>query len=212
MSLWISCTIDDSMLRELLDQVQQIDQLLLNGNLSYFNLDYLLNLKSLSIAGTISESFNFELFKNLCNRLEDINIELTNVDDRKFSKLFDGHQFSKLVNFSMRNYNITRLKKEFINRFPLLDQLFLAECNIEEIEFDAFSNCKKLRRLDLSQNRIKSIAKETFSNLRKLEIIDLSSNELTKVDATYIGVSRFMVEILLKNYNYATFNYYWFRH
>ena len=50
-----------------------IEELHLHGNFSNFNLDSLVNLRELSIAGYIDKSFNFELFKNLCNQLENLN-------------------------------------------------------------------------------------------------------------------------------------------
>ena len=68
LSFYIAATINEDIITRLLDQIPHIQRLCLHGNLSYFNLDNLVNLKHLSLDGFIYTSFNFELFKNLCNR------------------------------------------------------------------------------------------------------------------------------------------------
>ena len=203
MSLRVSCEIDESMITQLLDQVQHIKKLYLQGNFSYFNLDNLVNLKLLSLDGTINESFNIELFKNLCNRIEVIKIFLNNIDDKILSKLFNGHNFSKLHYFAIQKYNIKRLKKEFTSKFPMVQQLVISDCNIEEIEPDAFSNLKQLYCVDLSGNKLKFIEKDTFLNLKYLHILDLSRNELTNIDTKFIGV-RDSLYIILENNSLST--------
>ena len=190
--------------------LQHIEELFLRGNFSYFNLDYLFNLKVFSLVGTINENFSIELFKNLCNQLTILKIELTNIEDKKLFKLFDDRNFPYLIAFSVLKCNIKRLNKEFINRFPILKKLFIIDCNLEVIEHDAFSNLEHLCCLDLSQNQLKFIEKNTFSNLKNLEILDLSSNELINLDAESIGVGN-STKILLENKsNFFTFNRYWY--
>ena len=205
--LYIS-TIDDKNLK-VLEQVQHIEQLNLCGNISYLNLDFLSNLKMLAITGTITESFNIELLKNLSYQLEGLNIMLKNVDEKTFFKLFDGCNFQNLHNLSLSDFNFERFKKEYINPFPMLRQLYLLECNVKEIEKDAFSNLnlKNLTLLDLSGNWLKFIEKNTFSNLKNLEILDLSDNLLEHVDAEFIGV-RNSVKIFLDNFPSYTFHRY----
>lgn len=204
LSLSISCTIDENIITNLLDILQRIERLHLHGNLSYFNLDYLVNLKYLALFGTLNESFNYELFKYLCNQLETLNIELTNIDEKK---LFYGHSFSNLKSFSIVKCNIKRLKKEFVDSFPMLQQLFILDCNLEEIEHDVFANLKQLNILDLSINQLKFIEKDTFLNLKNLEKLDLSNNGLTNLDAEFIGV-RNSVKILLESEDFETINRY----
>ena len=138
----ISFTIDDHFITSFLNQVQHIERLILCGNFSYFNIDSLVNLKFLSLNGTIKASFNIILFKNLCNQLEGLKVDLTNIDEKTFLKLFDGHTFSKLLKLSIINCNLNILKKEFTNRFPALRKLFIIGCNVKTIENDAFSNLK----------------------------------------------------------------------
>jgi hypothetical protein len=99
--LTITGTIDEKILTRLFDQVPHIEELFLEGNLSYFNLDSLVNLKKLSLCGTIDESFNFELFENLCNQLEDIRIRLFKNDEKTIVNLFDNYYFPYLAYLSL---------------------------------------------------------------------------------------------------------------
>jgi hypothetical protein len=89
--LYISGTIDEYKVTRLLDQLQHIQELYFNGKLSYFNLDSLVNLRELSLSGTIDERFNFELFKNLCKQLENLKIEIKNIDENAFVNLFGDY-------------------------------------------------------------------------------------------------------------------------
>ena len=205
----IGCTIDDHFITSLFNQVQNIEKLILCGTFSYFNIDSLVNLKFLSLDGTINESFNIELFKNLCNQLDSLKVDLKKIDEKTFLKLFDGHNFSKLLKLSIINCNLNILKKEFTNRFPILRKLFIIGCNLKVIENDAFSNLKQIWCLDLSQNRLKFIEKDTFSNLDKLRKLDLSKNEFTTyIDRKFIGVV-YSIKLLLENEEFATLKRCW---
>ena len=204
LSLMISCTIDENILSKLLENVQYIEQLFLTGNYSYFKLDSLYNLKLLSLAGTITESFNFELFKNLCNQLVVFKADLTNIEEKKLYKLFDGHTFPNLEKIAIRKCNLKRLKKEFLDRFPILRKLFIIKCNLKVIERKAFSNLSRLYCLDLSENMLQGIKKDTFSYLKNLEVLDLSNNQLKNLNAEFVGV-RNTVKIFLENKEYETF-------
>jgi hypothetical protein len=121
----IKCKIDENLMTRILKQIPTIEELNLHGNFSYFNLDSLFNLRKLSIAGYIDKSLNFELFKNLCNQLENLKIGLGNFDEESFFKLFHGCNFPYLVDFYLRYFKMKRLKKEHINRFPSLKQLYI---------------------------------------------------------------------------------------
>ena len=204
LSLVISCTIDENIISKLLGQVQYIKQLFLTGNFSYFTLDSLYNLKLLSLAGTINDSFNFELFKNLCNQLVVLKTDLTNIDEKKLYKLFDGHTFPNLEKIAIRKCNLKKLNKEFLDRFPILRKLFIIKCNLKVIERNAFSNLSRLYCLDLSENMLQGIKKDAFSHLENLEVLDLSNNQLNKLDAEYIGVGN-SVKIFLENKECETF-------
>ena len=211
LSLLVNCAIDEAIITNISEQVPHIEQLFLRGHFSYFNLDHLVNLKVLSLVGTINESFNINLIKSLCNQLTVLKIRLTKIEDKTFFKLFDGHLFPYLVAFSIIKCNLKRIKREFIKQFPMIKTLFIIDCNLEVIEKNAFPNLEHLHCLDLSQNRLKFIEENTFSNLENLLTIDLSHNQLTNLDAEFIGVGN-STEILLENKNFDTFNRFWFKH
>lgn len=120
------------------------EKLILFGRLSYFNLDHFYNLNLLFLIGTLNESFNIDLFKNLCNQIRFINIELPETEEKTFFKLFNGHNFQELIKFSIIKCNIKQLKKENFNQFPNLNFLYIIGCNLEVIEHDVFSNVKHL--------------------------------------------------------------------
>ena len=130
-----SCRIDEKFVKILLDQVPNIQELHLDGKLCYFNLDDFVNLRTLSISGSIFESFNFELFKNLSKQLENIKIGLF-INEENFFKLFVGYNFPYLQDFSIENFEMKRLKKEFLNRLPTHRRLNISYCNIQVIESD----------------------------------------------------------------------------
>ena len=199
LALSMPCAVDENIISQLLDQVLHIEELRLYGYFSHFNLDHLVNLKKLFLVGTINESFNYDLLKNLCNQLELLKIVLTNSDVNKLC----GHHFSNLQKFCISYCHVKILKKEFFDRFPMLQNLFINDCNLEEIENDAFSNLKQLLFLDLSKNRLTFIEKNTFSNLKNLQILDLSKNELTNLDLEFIGVHN-SVHILLQTNPFST--------
>ena len=76
----IGCTIDDHFITSVFNQVQHIEKLILCGKFSYFNIDSLVNLKFLSLYGTINEGFNIDLFKSLCDQLDSLTVDLKNID------------------------------------------------------------------------------------------------------------------------------------
>lgn len=200
-------TIDQEIITRVLDQVPYIEKLVLGGNFSNFKLNNLANLRSLYINGHIKENFNVDLFKNLCNQLEVLQVKLINADKKILYKLFDGHYFPNLLSLAFRNCeNLDRLEKEFVNRFrfPILRGLFIVKCNLETVEKDSFSNLKNLEIVDLSGNKIKFIEKNTFSYLKHLKLLDLSRNKLTNLDRKFIGV-RNSVEICQENKDIETF-------
>ena len=175
--LKVSGTIDEQILTEFLDKMPNIEQLSLKGRLSHFSLDNFYNLKKLSLNGTINDDFNFELFKNLCYQLERLSFSLIK-DYEIIEKLLAGHRFPNLELFSIRECEIRRVKKNFIDHFPALIYLTLSECNLETIESGAFSNIKQIVHLDLSCNLLKTLEKQTFSDLTNLELLYLRSNPL----------------------------------
>ena len=177
-------TIDEAIVTLFVNECPHIEELSLKANLSHFNLDSLFNVRKLSLDGTLNaSSFNFKLFENLCNQLQDLMIGFYNIDNSiLLHNLFNGYNFSNLVKLSLMFINSKILKKELINAFPILRELNVTNSKIEEIESDSFANLKHLCSLDLSQNQIKYLNGNTFSNLVKLEKLNLSENQIKSID------------------------------
>lgn len=190
LGLSLTDTIDEDIVTGLLDQVPHIQKLHLDGNLGYFNLDHLVNLRVLKIFETINEDFNLDLFKNLSDQLENIWIEVTNIDEKILVKLFDGCDFPYLVDFTVSDGNIKRLNKELFNGFSTLKRLRITNCEIKVIERDLFSNLKQLCSLCLIENRIKIVEENAFSKLENLQEVDLSFNELKKLSRKFVGLKK----------------------
>ena len=144
LGLSFPCTIDETIVTKVLNQMPHIQELHLGSNLYYFNLDSFVNLRALSLYSYIKKDFNFELFKNLCNQLENIRISIYNIDKNDFFKLFDGYNFPYLVELTIEFLYMKRLKKKFISRLPKHKQLNINKCGIEIIEHDSFSNIQHL--------------------------------------------------------------------
>ena len=193
--------IDEDFIFSILNQVPHIQELHLEGKLSYFKLDNLVNLKVLSLSGRIDEEFNFELFKNLCKQLESIKISFY-IDEKTLFKLFNRYKFPYLVDLTIESLNIKRLKKEFINRLSKPKRLNINECEIEIIEHDSFLNMQQLTSLNLSNNRIWHIEKNAFSNLKNLQTLDLSYNNFKKFNRNFIGLGNSVeLKIEYKDFN-----------
>ena len=177
---------------------QSIQFLQLRGKFSYINLDNFVNLTSLCLDGTLEESFNFDIFKNLCNQLESLRILLTDIES---NRLFDGYHFPYLKQLSLSRCFIERVDKIFINRFPMLIRLNINSCRLETIEDEAFSNLNQLRYLGLPGNQIRFIGKNSFLNLKNLKVLDLTNNGLTHINPEFIGLEN-SVEIRLEDTYY----------
>ena len=178
---------------KILDQLQHIENITLHGNLSNFNLDSLSNLKFLSLSGTLDKGFNFELFKNLCNRLEFMMIGFEDMDEKTFVKLFDGCYFTHLESFYLSHLKTPRLKKELFKPFTKLGYLFIYNCEIDIIEHDWFCDLKKLCSLTLITNKISRIEENAFSmldNLRTLELIYNIRLSDEYVKREYLGLGK----------------------
>ena len=199
-------TIDEQILTIFLDKLLTIEELSLDGNFSNFNLDHLVNLKWLSLNGIIKEDFNFELFKNLCNQLEELFFTFKNDKESIAAKFFDGHCFSNVQVLSFYKFNIKTLKKEFIDQFPALLDLSIHNCNLEMIEDDAFSNIKQLIRLNLSGNPFKTLEKRIFSQLINLEELHLGNSKLVSIEKNMFSNMKNLRELNLSGNKFSEFD------
>lgn len=200
--LWLSNTIDQNKITELLDNLQSIEEFHISANFSYFNLDNFFNLKSLCLSGTINDDFNFEILEKLCFQLEYLAIQFFQLeDDNKrcdettVLKLLNNHTFPNLQTLNITNCNIRRITKKFFDRFPILRELDLIKCNLEMIDNDAFSNLKQLVKLNLRFNLLATLKKQYFSELVNLEYLILSDNRLELIEKNVFSNLRNLQEL-----------------
>jgi hypothetical protein len=91
--LFIKSEINNELIAKLLELCPNIEESTLYGQFSNINLDSFVNLKKLRLWGDILKGFNFDLFNNVCNQLEELLIQLKNIDDESVSKLLYGRYF-----------------------------------------------------------------------------------------------------------------------
>ena len=180
------------------DQLQQIEELNLDGNFYYFKLDNFVNLRNLSLCGTLFDDFNFELFKNLSNQLDELSMFIPNIDYQIITKLLNGHNFSNLISLMIDRCNIKRIEKKFIDQFSSLQILHMTKCNIETIEDNAFSNLKGLISLNLSDNLLTKLYKRDFSQLVDLKLILLVRNRIEFLENGIFSHMKSIKQINLK--------------
>ena len=181
---FIRNTFDSTIKSQVLDYLPSIEYLTLSGDLSYFNLDSLVNLKCLTLCEYFNDDFNFYLLKTtLCYQLEELCIYITNLDDECLSKLLNGCHFPVLTNLSISSSDyIKKIEKKLFDKFPMLQTLSLCDKILEKIDSDVFSNVRHLISLDLSNNSIRYLNEMHFSGLDKLKYLNLSANQLESIE------------------------------
>ena len=222
----LEMTINSEILLKFIENLPYIEILQLYGQLSYFKLDSLFNLKRLKLNGKIMDDFNVHLFDNLCNQLEDIHISCKNFNDKSIEKLFYGRIFPYLSTFYLAKSSARiNLQKKMFDGFRMLQkleifqnkklrivdadvfsnliqlkELHLSYNCIEFIEKSLFSNLINLKKLTLCRNGLESIEENSFSNLHSLEYLDLSSNRLRSLSAkSFVGLDN--LKLLYLNHN-----------
>ena len=175
-----SSEINDSFLTKLVEMCPNIEQLSLRGWFSNINFENFVNLKKLALFGHLSDNFNF---KNMCNQLEDLSIELFNMNDENVSKLLYGQNLPNLLKLLIKHSKITRLEKKLFNGFPMLQSLNVSfNRELKTIDKVAFSHLKNLTELDLNCNRLSGFDPEVFLGLVNLEKLQMLTNNLTHFD------------------------------
>ena len=174
---------NNSISMQIFENLSNIKELELNGVFSDINLDDLVNLEKLSISGEIDQDFNSGLFKNICNNLQELSINIRNLDDEIMSELFYGLNYPYLVKLDLMYSKITKLDKELFDRFPMLESLNITYNNeLREIDDDAFSSLTNLVYFDLRRNCIDSINHKQFSKLISLKSLNLSYNKILFIE------------------------------
>ena len=207
--------INSEVVFKLIEYMSYIEILFLRGDLSYFNLDSLSNLKRLDLTGTIMDDFNVHLFDNLCNQLESIDIRCKNFDQKYLEKLFYGRNFPYLTRLFIldslsniklekklfdglgmiqqlkifRNQNLRIIGNDVFSNLIELQELYLSDSCIKFIDKTQFSNLINLKKLSLYHNQIESIEENSFSNLHNLEYLNLRCNELRSLSSkSFVGL------------------------
>nr|AQX43081.1 toll-like receptor 5 [Carassius auratus] len=100
-------------------------------------------------------------------------------DPDKFT--FKGLEVSGVKVFDLSRSHIFALSDSVFSHFPDLEQITLAQNEINIIENNAFWGLNNLQKLNLSNNFLGSIDSKTFHNLEKLEVLDLSYNHIWRL-------------------------------
>lgn len=197
--------LNQSLMTDLFDQFPNIEILHLYGTFPYFNLDGLINLKELNLTGEINESFNFDLFTNLCNQLEILMMNITNIDYETLLKLFADHKFSNLEYLELTDCNIKIIEKKLIDHFSMLKRLSIIRCNLEMMEDNVFSNLKHLLILDLSENNFEKLESKILSELINLEYFSIRENRLQFIEKNVFSKLKNLQQVDLRYNKSSTF-------
>ncbi|XP_016317153.1 toll-like receptor 5 [Sinocyclocheilus anshuiensis] len=127
-----------------------------------------------AVSGTKIQSL---IFSNICSlgRSSGNNSK----DPDKFT--FKGLEASGVKTFDLSSSNIFSLSYSVFSYLPDLEQITMAQSQINKIENNAFLGMTNLLQLNLSKNVLGIINSETFQNLEKLEVLDLSYNHIWKL-------------------------------
>lgn len=174
---------------------------------SDINLDDLVNLGKLSISGKIDDQFNFELFKIICNNLQELSISLYNISNEQITQLFYGLSFPNLVKLNIEISKITKLEKKMFEGFPRLQSLTIANNEeLRKIAKNTFSNLTNLVDLNLSWNCIDEINKRHFSKLMRLKSLDLKANRIESIEDNIFSNLKKLKKLDLCSNNFPEFN------
>ena len=195
---------NESLSKRIFENLPNIKELELNGVFSDINLNDLVNLEKLKLTGKIFDQnfyfdnlekkffsgqidynfFNFGLFENLCNQLEELSIDISNIDDEMFSQLFYDQHFSRLKRLHIMNSEITKLEKEIFEGFPMLQYLSITgNKRLREIDTNVFSNLKNsLKNLDLRCNNLTYFDLKILDKTASIEKINLTGNSIINQD------------------------------
>ena len=201
--------LNKSISTRLFGNLSSIRELEINGELfSDINLDDLVNLGKLSIYGKIDDEFNLELFKIICNHLQELSISFCNISNEQIAELFYGYNFPYLVKLDINHCKkITTLEKEVFEGFPMLQSLSITSNEeLREIDNDAFSSLTNLVDLNLSCNCIVSINEKHFSELINLKTLDLKSNRMELIEGNAFSNLKNLVNLDLRSNRLLTVN------
>lgn len=206
--LFIEQPINKSISMRVFQHLSSIEELNIKGVFSDLNLDSLVNLKSLKINGSIDKDFNNDLFKNICENLQELSISLNGLNEEKFIKLFFGLHFPNLHTLKIGCNQMTKIEKKFFDGFSMLQNLSIYY--IKEIDFDAFSNLTQLVDLVFYNNNLESLDQRTFSKLLNLENLYLSDSRIVSLEENMFSNLKNLANLNLSNNELSMLNPNWF--
>lgn len=104
------------------------------------------------------------------------------------ANILAGEELQKIFNITtlkvlkISNYVLNKLDNWMFSRMSQLEELYLKNANISEIEHNSFLNLDNLKVLDLSQNKLKFFNVRSQTTLPELRELHLNSNPLEKVE------------------------------
>ena len=189
------------------ENLSSIKELNIYGVLDNFNLDFLVNLKSLKLSEKITNDFNFGLFNNLSNNLRELSISISNIDDEQMTKLFYNRNFPCLEYLEIKFTKITKLEKWLFDGFPNLQNLFIAHNKeLRQIDNDVFSSLTDLGHLRLNNNCIKTIKHSHFSKLINLHTLNLNANRIEFIEENCFSNLKNLISLSLMNHKLLELN------
>ena len=122
----------------------------------------------------------FKLFNNCIlagiNNLKCEHTTLQEISENKF-------QYVSTIFITLSKINKV-LANTFTSFGPNLESLSLQNCEIVEVDYNAFSGLEHLKKLSLNSNNISAVYSQWFNDLTSLEELDLSFNKIKSIDAS----------------------------
>ncbi len=152
------------------------------------------NLKNLDLSHNSLNDLN--RFKDLLTNNNFANLEILNLENNNiteinnifFNKDDNTPKFPNLKKLDLSHNSLNTLERfsELLtNNFENLEELYLKNNNLTEINYLYFKNMMKLKKLDLSYNKISILTSESFSNnarlLPNIEQINLNNNYISQL-------------------------------
>jgi hypothetical protein len=119
------------------------------------------------------------------NGSTDNKIQIHNCDSVSYQNLARHFEMQKISKFSAgeRNNEFPTISDKMHQSMINLIELWLDDCQIEEIDENAFANLKYLSSLSLQRNKLRALHVNTFSNLGNLRKLFLKENQFEELPA-----------------------------
>ncbi|XP_012288278.1 protein artichoke [Orussus abietinus] len=159
-------------------------------DMSYCNLGYVGNntfaqmtsLKKLVLSGNKFHTLEEGLFANL-TRLESLDLMNCGLKAPIDPKVFGDHPYANVMELKMSGNPLTVTDESLIpKQLSRLEILDVSDCNLTQLNENAFIRAKNLTHLNLSNNRLSGSENLAFlKKLRLLKHVDLSNNNFTTI-------------------------------